>query len=433
MTDKQATLLKAGEAALRIDAAKAGVEAAKAAVEAARAALDAAKGAVDEAKAEFEAALEACESAGIPKAKARKAVEALNQVFVEAGVIEAPEAASAPAEAGEAVQPRKKRRSKADEAEAASQPAEAPAHAVAEEPTAAQAADGPSSQPEVAPAAAASEAPAASDQKKPDFSVEAEEIATLIDEALAAEKIDDPAAAESAARLLNGLLAAFVESASEGRRAAVVDFESFSQALVETEAKALASGTSFEQAFAEAPEVLTWFRGVIEAVENSQPFPRLVQPSADQVPSDDASIEVPAAEAAVAGTVADAIEETIEDDVQFSGEPADAADLDHDDYLPDLPDYDQEYPAEDAYPEDISEDDDRSFPEEVPGDIPDEVEVVSDIGSINFLEDEQPEGAAASVEPAPAAEPEKPAAPAEADKPKPRGGFAPPSFLKPRS
>lgn len=401
MIEKQAAILKAGEAALRIDAAKAGVEAARAALEEARAALD-------EAKARYEAALAACEETGVPKAKARKAVESLNRIWIDAGVIEAPEpAASSPDGPASPAQPRRKRRAK--EEKKSPEDVDKGAAAGGPEPAAG---DSPSTS-EAAPSA----------PSRLDFAVEVQEIETLISEAVLSDG-SEPEALEASAGLLRSLLSAFAKAAAEGRRPAVVDFESFAAALDPDSARALAEGDSGLAEALAAPHserALEWFRGVIEAVENGKEFPRLA-------PAPSPEAQPPVAEASEDGAIATPSPASVASDAVevHDADYPDGGDLEepsHDDFLPDLPDVDEGYEMDDSY---LAEDD-RSFPDDMPVEIPDDVEVVSDIGSINFLEDGSTDGGSANAQEAPA-----PSGSEAAPSPRPRGGFAPPSFLKPR-
>ena len=92
----KSALMKAGEAALSLDAAKAATEAAKEALERAKASFDDAKAAEAAAKAELDGALQSCEERGLSKAKARKAADAINQAFADAGIARRPGVRSRP-------------------------------------------------------------------------------------------------------------------------------------------------------------------------------------------------------------------------------------------------------------------------------------------------------------------------------------------------
>jgi len=115
MNDLRALILDAGSAALAVETAKQQVEAVKQQ-------LEEAKAAVDSAKAEYDAALEKCEAAGISKAKARKAVENLNQLFAEIGVIDAEAVSDGQQTSVAKSQRRKKRGSDDASAETSSNP-----------------------------------------------------------------------------------------------------------------------------------------------------------------------------------------------------------------------------------------------------------------------------------------------------------------------
>jgi len=408
MMDKQHILLLAGEKALAVDSAKAGVEAAKLALEGARAALD-------EAKADYDASLDECEAAGIPKARARKAIEALNQVWIEAGIVAA-EPADAPKDGTAEASVKETRRRRKGKAESEQEQAEPS--------TVAEPSEASNQEPE--PVETAKEAPAAAAEpvkevpKAPlDYSVETAEIESLIDEwcvsdnAAAAEDVD------SASALLKGLLAgkswiasnlheegfgieAFRDVLSPEAAAAVVATKGLPAAI----SKSLSALLSVSR----AADYLSWFQAILSGLEHggtdgiASPF----APAEAEHPA----AALPAADEPVEETVLEQDEQVadaIEDEDQTS------------DDLPDLPDFDEsDYSSEAA----TDFDDNSSFPV-ADDDFEAEGTVVDDIGEIDFLNDAgEDEGKV--EEPAPAEqkapEPEKPAAPKPA--------FAPPAFMK---
>lgn len=391
MMDKQHILLQAGEKAMAVDAARAAVELARQSLEAAKALLDA-------AKEGFEAALETCEAAGIPKARARKAIDALNQVWVEAGIV-IPEAVESPKEAPSADQqgkePKRRRKGKAETEGEANVPAAEPSavesaneHLAASEPDA----------PSVAPAAAI------------DYTVEAAEIAALVDERLNAGTEASSERRAAAKSLLQSLLLAKAWLASTLREEGF-GIEAFRDVLSAEAAAAVAAAEGLPLTISEplakalaAPDAtvaLSWFRDVITDLEDRGAVDVLS-------PFEPATVASSAA-AAVAATAPEPVEA---DDETFDGG--------QEEELPDLPDA-GEGACEESDPSEL--DDDSSFP--VSEDVLDEDEangvVVDDIGEIDFLNEGE-------IEPAPAPEP---ASASEPEKPKPpRGSFAPPAFMK---
>lgn len=429
MTDKQTILLQAGEKAMAVDAAKA-------AVDAARQALDVAKGGLEAAKAGFDEALEACDAAGIPKARARKAIEALNQVWIEAGIVAAadgPEASREAPPADGAKEPKRRRKGKA-EAEAADGSGQA-----AETETEAATVQEPASEPDPeAVQETVSEPEAAAAAAAVDYSVEIEEITALIEEWTDPEEPSDASRRAEAGAVLKALLAAKSWLASNGHEDGF-GLESYRDALTSEAAAGVAAHGALPQPFAEAlsgalrpadaAAYLSWFQAVVSALEHGG-LDSVVSPfAAPEAPREEETIQV--ADEAVAPAEEAAAGEPDADDGAEGWSEADAmeAAMASEEDLPDLPDFDEasyEAPGADV-------DDNSSFPV-----ADDELEayredgtVVDDIGEIDFLSGEgepepapaveEPVKAPAAAAPAPAAQ-EKPAAP--------RTAFAPPAFMQ---
>lgn len=392
MSDKQSILLKAGQHALAVDSSRTGVEEARLAVERAKAELESAKADHENAKAAFEGALDECEAAGIPKARARKAIEALNQAWIEAGIVEAAVTSEQPSADDAEKGPRKKRRSKA-EIEAAKAAEDAGEASPAET------------------AAAVLQEPAGAV-----FSAEIDEIEFIIDENLVPVDTSSAEAYETARTLLKALVHAAAWSAAQAN-SAEFDLETFRSVLDSSSAYVLASsaGLPSEQASALAAALasdgsgrtLSWFKDVLSNIEDGcrdGVEPLYVQASA---PAEAAAVEAETPDVEMLNEIAVSTsgDQTVQSQDDFGSS---------DDEI--LPDYDEVL------------DDDRSFPlDGTAEDYADDGETVSDIGEINFLEETEE----AAEEPAPAETAPAPVETAPVEKPKPpRTGFAPPSFLK---
>lgn len=113
MTDLRTLIFgKGSETALAVEKAKAGVDEAKAGIEEAKLRLEEAKVHLADANAAFDLVLAEMEEAGLPKAKARKAIEEINQTLVSIGAISEDEAVGTVSAATTEKPPRRKRKDK---------------------------------------------------------------------------------------------------------------------------------------------------------------------------------------------------------------------------------------------------------------------------------------------------------------------------------
>lgn len=111
MNELQSLILDAGNASIALDAAKHNLEVIKQQI-------DDAKVAIDEAKRDLDEKLDQCEAAGLSKAKAKKAIEGLKEVFSDIGATETPEGSDESSSAEAKPKKRRGRRRKDDTVEA---------------------------------------------------------------------------------------------------------------------------------------------------------------------------------------------------------------------------------------------------------------------------------------------------------------------------
>lgn len=114
MLDKN-LLFKASEAAIGITAAQAAIDEARRLVEEAKAGVETAKIGLSEAKAAYEAVISDIVASGVPSSKAKKAVEDMNRIFADVGIIDAADETSA--------EPKAPRKKKAEAVQAPETPA----------------------------------------------------------------------------------------------------------------------------------------------------------------------------------------------------------------------------------------------------------------------------------------------------------------------
>ncbi|WP_315922890.1 hypothetical protein [Mesorhizobium sp. SP-1A] len=464
MTDLRNLIIgKGSEAALAVDKAKAGVEEARAGIEEAKQRLEEAKSHLSDMNAAFDAVLVEMEEAGLSKAKARKAIEEINQTLFAIGAIAGEDTVTATAPAAEKPV-RRKRKEKSEEASETEELSgeTKPETPVTVEPAVVEEALGDAATEtvaEVAPAAVEvvvpSEPEAGEAEVQDQTSVagndaDISEIVDLIDEATADF---DVARVEAVKAILNDALS--IASSVAAKEGAHLDLEYFraflSDIARDPEQDAFNASvydafgnviTAVEDQAAEikfvlpAEEVLIE-EAVVAVVEEAAPEVSGNEDVVDPIEEPVAvvatikSAEAPAAEeifieeAAENPSEEEAIVEDVVDDLdQYTG---------NDDEMVD--DY-EEYQSDDY----VGISDDETFPisgeEEVTSA---DVSVVDNIDDMNFLEDapaaetpavaaeEAPKGEATVIEPVKVEEEPKKEA---AEAPKPRKPFAPPPFLK---
>jgi len=448
MTDLRNLIIgKGSEAALAVDKAKAGVEDARAGIEEAKQRLEEAKSHLSDMNAAFDAVLVEMEEAGLSKAKARKAIEEINQTLFAIGAIAGEDAVTATAPATE----KPVRRKRKDKSEEASETEELSGETKPEKPVTAEPAvveEAPDAAVEVVvpPEPEAGGAEVQEQISVAGNDAEISEIVDLIDEATADF---DAARVEAVKAILNDALA--IASSVAAKEGAHLDLEFFRAFLSDI------SRDPEQDAF--NASVYDAFGNVITAVEDQAAEIKFVLPAEEVLVEEAvvAVVEEAAPEASGNEDVVDPIEEpvaveaTVESDEapvaedifieeaaeNFSEEGAIVEDVvdDLDQYAGNedemVDDY-EEYQSDDY----VGISDDETFPisgeEEVTSA---DVSVVENIDDMNFLEDapaaETPAVAAkveeTVIEPVKAEEEPKKEA---TEAPKPRKPFAPPPFLK---
>lgn len=468
MTDLRNLIIgKGSEAALAVDKAKAGVEEARAGIEEAKQRLEEAKSHLSDMNAAFDAVLVEMEEAGLSKAKARKAIEEINQTLFAIGAIAGEDAVPATAPAAE----KPARRKRKDKSEEASETEELPGETKPESPVTAEPAVVEEATvdlvtetvAEVAPPAAVeafvpSESEAGEAEVQDQTSVagsdaEISEIVDLIDESTSGF---DATRVDAVKAILNDALA--IASSVAAKEGAHLDLEYFRAFLTDI------ARDPEQDAF--NASVYDAFGNVITAVEDQAAEIKFVLPAEEILVEEAvvAVVEETAPEAPGSEEIVDPIEEPVAVEaivgaaetpsVEVSEAPAveeifieEAAtespseeEAVGENVVDDLDQYaGNEDEMVDDYEEYQSDDyagisDDETFPisgeEEVTSA---DVSVVDNIDDMNFLEDapaaaeEAPKVEEAVVEPVKAEEEPKKE---ESEAPKARKPFAPPPFLK---
>lgn len=297
MHETKLLILDAAAAAQEVDAAAARLEAAKAAVDAAKADVAASKAAYDEKIA-------ACESAGLTRAAAKKAAEALNEVFSSVGIVAA-DAQPEPDARGpaEAKAPKRRRRKDETESEEKEQPADGGIPAAAADPqevVPGNAVEGTAVEEALRPDEVEETAVLASAERSTKEAVEVgvEEVGSLIGEHIQG---DDPRSV-AVADLLHAVLRAGADAAVEAGATgyAVGDF------LKDLSARELAPAGDHEV----LEHAASWFRGLVDDLENGRAPTPLSWP-ADVVEEDSGIDEAAFAEPSFVD---------VSDDVTFGGD-----------------------------------------------------------------------------------------------------------------
>lgn len=457
MTDLRTLIFgKGSETALAVEKAKAGVDEAKAGIEEAKLRLEEAKAHLADANAAFDLVLAEMEEAGLPKAKARKAIEEINQTLVSIGAISEDEAMGAVSAATTEKPSRRKRKDKPETedgsdanvvvtptaesvvesnsvTEAASvtnevSVVEAPLSEVVENPAAVQPiADSAASVTEevVEPSVIVAE------KTDANSSVDQSEILDLINEATVDIEADKKT--EVLGILTNALDLASNVATNEGGDLDLDFFRDFLGGMANDPEEA-----SF------VVSVYRAFIDVISAVEAQTADVKLVLPSENvqieetvvAVVEDVALVSIDIGEAATEETLEPTV--TSSDDVtnapDFLEETAVAADEEADDQLDHYAATDESTEYYDDYvmePGESDISDDETFPITGEEESDEAVSVVENINDMNFLEEEP----AASTETS--AKDEAPAAETPVDEKKAeepvRKPFAAPSFMRPKS